>query len=88
MAQFLASRSHCAPEVVRADVRNGLWVSQFSLLEEAMLKGDLPRQQVDLLRRTDNIRVFAAMQRDQWMFVEWVKTVSYTHLTLPTIYSV
>ena len=77
MAQFLASRSHCAPEVVRADVRNGLWVSQFSLLEEAMLKGDLPRHQVDLLRRTDNIRVFAAMQRDQWMFVEWVKNLEW-----------
>ena len=77
MAQHLASRSNCAPEVVRADVRVGLWVSQFAVLEEAMLAGDLPRQHVDLLRRTDNIRVFAAMQRDQALFTEWVETLEW-----------
>ena len=27
MAQYLASRSHCAPEIVRADLRAGMWVS-------------------------------------------------------------
>ena len=77
MAQYLASRSHCAPEVVRADARVGLWVSQFSQLEEAMLDGALSRRHVDLLRKTDNIRVFASMQRDQHLFVDWVSKLEW-----------
>ena len=77
MAQYLASRSHCAPEIVRADARVGLWVSQFSQLEDAMLQGTLSRRHVDLLRGTDNIRVFAAMQRDQHLFIEWVNKLEW-----------
>ena len=77
MAQYLASRSHCAPEIVRADARVGLWVSQFSQLEEAMLDGALSRRHVDLLRGTDNIRVFAAMQRDQHLFITWVSKLEW-----------
>ena len=77
MAQYLASRSHCAPEIVRADARVGLWVSQFAQLEEAMLDGVLSRKHVEVLRRTENIRVFVAMQRDQQLFIEWVTTLEW-----------
>ena len=71
MAQFLAARTHASPDALRADHRVGVWVGQFSRLEEAMLHGSLSRQHVDLLRRTDNIRVFAAMQRDQQLFIQF-----------------
>ncbi len=69
MAQYIASRTHASPDALRADQRVGVWVGQFAQLEEAMLNGLLSRQHVDLLRRTDNIRVFAAMQRDQALFI-------------------
>ena len=71
MAQYLASRTHASPDALRADTRLGLWVGQFSLLEQAMLNGGFSRQHVDLLRRTDNIRVHMAMQRDQAMFIDF-----------------
>ena len=77
MAQYLASRTHCAPETVRADTRVGKWVSQYAQLEQAMLTGGLSRKHVDLLRKTDNIRVFAALQRDQRLFIEWVDTLEW-----------
>ena len=77
MAQYLASRSHCAPEIVRADLRAGMWVSQFALLERAMLDGKISRRHVDLLRRTDNIRVHTAMHRDQHLFIAWVTTLEW-----------
>ncbi len=77
MAQYLASRTHCAPEVVRADLRVGFWAGQFALFEKAMLDGRMSRKHVDLLRKTVNIRVFAAMQRDQFMFIEWVDTLEW-----------
>ncbi len=79
MAQYLASRSHCAPEVVRADARVGLWVSDFAVLEEAMLNGQLSRRHVDLLRKTDNIRVFASMQRDQAMFIDFADKLEWNN---------
>ena len=69
MAQYLASRTHACPDAVRADLRNGVWVGQYAVLEEAMLAGLLSRQHVDLIRRIDNIRVFAALQRDQQLFI-------------------
>ncbi len=69
MAQYIASRTHASPDALRADQRVGVWVGQFAQLEHAMLNGTLSRQHVDLLRRTDNIRVFAAMQRDQALFI-------------------
>ena len=71
MAQFLASRTHASPDAIRSDQRVGVWVGQFAQLEEAILDGSLSRQHVDLLRRTDNIRVFAAMQRDQQLFIQF-----------------
>ena len=77
MAQYLASRSHCAPEIVRAHARVGMWVAQLAQLEQAMLDGTLSRRHVDLLRRTDNIRVHAAMQRDQHLFVDWVQKLEW-----------
>lgn len=70
MAQYLASRTHCAPDTIRADVRVGLWVSDFPLLEHAMLNGELSRRHVDLLRKTQNIRVFTPMQHDQELFID------------------
>ena len=77
MAQYLASRSHCAPEIVRAHARAGLWVAQFSQLEEAMLDGKISRRHIDLLRKADNIRVHVAMQQDQHLFVQWVETLEW-----------
>jgi len=69
MAQFVASRTHASPDALRADQRVGVWVGQFAQLEEAILDGSLSRQHLDLLRRTQNIRVFAAMQRDQQLLI-------------------
>ena len=86
MAQYLASRTHCAPDVVRAHLRVGSWVSGFAVLEQAMLNGELSRRHVDLLRKAENIRVYASMQRDQNMFIDFAdklewdqfkKTVNY-----------
>ena len=71
MAQFLAARTHASPDALRADHRVGVWVGQFAQLEDAMLNGSLSRQHVDQLRRTENIRVFAAMQRDQQLFIRF-----------------
>ena len=69
MAQYMASRTHASPDALRADQRVGVWVGQFAQFEEAILNGSLSRQHVDLLRRTENIRVFAAMQRDQALLI-------------------
>ena len=71
MAQFLAARTHASPDALRADHRVGVWVGQFAQFEDDMLNGSLSRQHVDLLRRTENIRVFAAMQRDQQLFIRF-----------------
>ena len=72
MAQFIAARTHASPDALRADQRVGTWVGQFAQLETAMLDGRLSRQHVDLLRRTENIRIFMAMQRDQAMLLQLV----------------
>lgn len=77
MAQYLASRTHCAPETVRADLRVGLWVSDFMLLEQAMLDGRLSRHHVDLLRKTHNIRVFVPMQHSQELFIDLANTLEW-----------
>ncbi len=70
MAQYIAARTHASPDALRADQRVGVWVGQFAQLETAMLDGLLSRHHVDLLRRSENIRVFAAMQRDQQLFIK------------------
>ena len=77
MAQYLASRTHASPDALRADTRLGLWVGQFTQLETAMLDGGLSRQHVDLLRRTDSIRVHMAMQRDQAMFIDFAQVLEW-----------
>ena len=77
MAQYIASRTHERPAVIRADERVGRWVSSLRLIEEAMLDGRLSRQHTDHLRRLENIRVAMAMRRDQHLFVEWARDLEW-----------
>ena len=86
MAQYLASRSHCAPDIVRADARVGMWISGFPAFEQAMLNGDLSRRHVDLLRRTQNIRVFTPMQRDQQLFIDLADALEWNDFKQATKY--
>lgn len=86
MAQYVAHHTHCSPEDTRADNRLGSWARHFAHLEDSMLMGELSRRHLNQLRQADNIRVHAAMQRDQAMLagfatdLEWKsfqKSVSY-----------
>ncbi len=65
MAQYIASRTHERPAVIRSDERVGRWVSSLRLIEEAMLDEEALRDMVSDLRRLENIRVAMAMRRDQ-----------------------
>ena len=77
MAQYLASRTHLAPEVVRSDTRVGNWVRPFAFLQDAMLDGTMSRAHVDHVRKLANIRTTSAILRDQWMFIDWVRNLEW-----------
>ena len=77
MAQYLAARTNCSPEIVRAHVRVGRFASSFNAIEDAMLDGRLSRQHADAIRKLENIRVCAALLRDQHFFVEWAQLLDW-----------
>lgn len=86
MAQYLAARTHMAPDTVRADLRVGKWVSSYGLLEDAMLDGRLSRQHADRLRKLENTRVAWAMLRDQHLFVQWANDLEWKSFTRTCAY--
>ncbi|MFT7475167.1 MAG: hypothetical protein ACI81L_002104 [Verrucomicrobiales bacterium] len=69
MAQYVAARTHCHPEDIRADSRVGSWVRHFCQLDAACLEGRLSRRHINQLRSAENIRVYMAMQRDQNLLI-------------------
>ena len=77
MAQYLAARTNIAPEAARADLRVGRFASSFNHIEDAMLDGRLSRQHADTVRKLDNIRVSAALLRDQHLFVQWAQDLDW-----------
>ena len=77
MAQYIASQTHDAPAVTRADERIGRWATQLPLVEDAMLSGLLSRQHCEKLKELDNPRTAAALRRDQHLFVEWARDLEW-----------
>lgn len=71
MAQYIAARTNISPEAAPADLRVGRFASSFTAIEQAMLDGRLSRQHADTVRKLENIRVCAALLRDQHLFVQW-----------------
>ncbi len=84
--QFVASRTHVDPSIVRADARLGRWLFDFPDFQDAFLRGEVSAAHLHALRKTDCIRVHAAMQCDQQLFLRFVETLEWKSFTNAVAY--
>ena len=72
------------------DMLDGEWLESFWKQQKVLIQ-EIGKPNFTLFTRDggkQNAEAFAWQKKGGETFMEWIETVSYTHLTLPTIYSV
>ena len=80
VANHVAAISNADPAAVRFDQRISDWLRDMPVVADALRAGQISVAHVELLRRSDNVRVHSQMIESQERFVSWFETVAFRDL--------